>query len=276
MWLNEISIWSLLLISNRWRELFFFSCIILSVPYIQGEALQCSLHLYFQMLPLTSQPNSFSSPPLCLSLLCWHRVPIRSYPSHIWSFVFPIKGGIYGVHSYFLYFKPASGGLQMNEGVALVSARLSWDHLAHLIKHRGFNLVFWCTQKTTFTSAYTAGAPTCAGKHVFWPEIFITGRHVLFIFKLCFFNFLIFCCCCSQAQVFFPLFLKSWSRRRRSPPRPLGSARGSGVCRGINSGLSAFVAPALCSAQTRRSAGLRAAFCRWGDSFKWRWTVQRR
>lgn len=138
------------------------------------------------MLPLTSQPNSFSSPPLCLPLLCWHRVPIRSYPSHIWSFVFPIKGGIYGVHSYFLYFKPASGGLQMNEGVALVSARLSGDHLAHLIKHRGFNLVFWCTQKTTFTSAYTAGARTCAGKHVFWPKIFITGS---FIFKLYLFLF---------------------------------------------------------------------------------------
>lgn len=119
------------------------------------------------MLPLTSQPNSFSSPPLCLSLLCWHRVPIRSYPSYIWSFVFPIKGENYSVHSYFLYFKPASGGLQMNEGVAVVSARLSGDHLAHLIKHRGFNLVFWCTQKTTFTSAYTAGVRTCGDKHVF-------------------------------------------------------------------------------------------------------------
>lgn len=118
------------------------------------------------MLPFTSQPKSFSSPPLCLSLLCWHRVPIRSYPSHIWSFVFPIKGEIYSVHSYFLYFKPASGGLQMNEGVAVVSARLSGDHLAHLIKHRGFNLVFWCTQKTTFTSAYTTGMRMCAGKHV--------------------------------------------------------------------------------------------------------------
>lgn len=44
-------------------EEFFFSCIILSVPHIQGEVLQCSLHLYFQMLPLTSQPNSFYSPP---------------------------------------------------------------------------------------------------------------------------------------------------------------------------------------------------------------------
>lgn len=119
-----------------------FSCIILSVPHIQGEVLQCSLHLYFQMLSLTSQPNSFYSPPLCLSLLCWHRVPIHSEPSYIWSFVFPIKGEIYSVHSYFLYFKPAFGGLQMNEGVAVVSARLSWDHLAHLIKHRGFNLVF--------------------------------------------------------------------------------------------------------------------------------------
>lgn len=135
-----------------------FSCIILSVPRIQGEVLQWSLHLYFQMLSLTSQPNSFYSPPLCLSLLCWHRVPIHSEPPYIWSFVFPIKGEIYSVHSYFLYFKPAFGGLQMNEGVAVVSARLSWDHLAHLIKHRGFNLVFSfrCSQKTTSTSSSTA------------------------------------------------------------------------------------------------------------------------
>lgn len=132
----------------------FFSCIILSVPHIQGEVLQYSLHLYFQMLSLTSQPNSFYSPPLCLSLLCWHRVPIHSYPSYIWSFVFPIKGEIYSVHSYFLYFKPAFGGLQMNEGVEVVSARLSWDHLAHLIKHRSFNLAF-SFQKTTSTSSST-------------------------------------------------------------------------------------------------------------------------
>lgn len=58
----------------------------------------------------------------------------------------------------------------MNEGVAVVSARLSGDHLAHLIKHRRFNLVFRCTRKTTFTSPYTA-APACArtgtDKHVF-------------------------------------------------------------------------------------------------------------
>lgn len=173
------------------------------------------------MLPLTSQPNSFSSPPLCLSLLCWHRVPIRSYPSYIWSFVFPIKGENYSVHSYFLYFKPASGGLQMNEGVAVVSARLSGDHLAHLIKHRGFNLVFWCTQKTTFTSAYTADVnvahmwrQTC-----FWPKIVITGRHVQFISKLCFLF------CCSHAQVFFPVFMKTWSSRRRSPS-PFGVHEG--------------------------------------------------
>ena len=214
MWLNEISIWSLLLISNRWRELFFFffSCIILSVPYIQGEALQCSLHLYFQMLPLTSQPNSFSSPPLCLPLLCWHRVPIRSHPSHIWSFVFPIKREIYSVHSYFLYFKPASGGLQMNEGVAVVSARLSGDHLAHLIKHRGFNLVFWCTQKTTFTSAYTAGVRTCAGKHVFGQR----SSSQNFFFRR------------SQTQVFFPVFLKTWGCRWRSPS--FGAHEGRRAC----------------------------------------------
>ena len=132
----------------------FFSCIILSVPHIQGEVLQCSLHLYFQKLSLTSQPNSFYSPPLCLSPLCWHRVPIHSKPSYIWSFVFPIKGGIYSVHSYFLYFMPAFGGLQMNEGVEVVSARLSWDHLANLIKHRCFNLVF-SFQRTTSTSSST-------------------------------------------------------------------------------------------------------------------------
>lgn len=30
----------------------------------------------------------------------------------------------------------------MNEGVEVVSVRLSWDHLAHLIKHRSFNLAF--------------------------------------------------------------------------------------------------------------------------------------
>lgn len=197
---------------------FLFSCIILSVPYIQGEALQCSLHLYFQMLPLTSQPNSFSSPPLCLSLLCWHRVPIRSYPPHIWSFVFPIKGGIYSVHSYFLYFKPASGGLQMNEGVALVSVRLSGDHLAHLIKHRGFNLVFWCTQKTTFTSAYTAGVRTCAGKHVF-------GQRSLSLADM-WGSFQNFCfLCCRHTQVFFPGFLKTRSSRWQSPS-PLGVHEG--------------------------------------------------
>lgn len=45
----------------------------------------------------------------------------------------------------------------MNEGVEVVSARLSWDHLAHLIKHRGFNLVFSFRrfQKTTSTSSST-------------------------------------------------------------------------------------------------------------------------
>lgn len=143
--------------TNDGRAGEFFSCIILSVPHIQAEVLQCSLHLYFQMLFFTSQPNSFYSPPLCLSLLCWHRVPIHSEPSHIWSFVFPIKGEIYSIHSYFLYFKPAFGGLQMNEGVEVVSARVSWDHLAHLIKHRGFNLaLIFPIQKTTSTSSSSA------------------------------------------------------------------------------------------------------------------------
>ena len=102
-------------------------------------------------------PRLLYSPPLCLSLLCWHHVPIHSKPSYIWSFVFPIKEEIYSVHSYFLYFKPAFGGLQMNEGVEVVSARLSWDHLAHLIKHRSFNLVFSFRRspKTTSTSSST-------------------------------------------------------------------------------------------------------------------------
>lgn len=92
--------------------------------------------------------------------------PYVSYPSHIWSFVFPIKGEIYGVHSYFLYFKPPFGGLQMNEGVAVVSVCLSWDHLAHLIKHRSFNLVlsFQCTRKTTFT--WSSTVQLTAGKHM--------------------------------------------------------------------------------------------------------------
>lgn len=72
----------------------------------------------------------------------------------------------------------------MNEGVAVVSARLSGDHLAHLIKHRGFNLVFRCARKTTFTSTYTSRSVHVHKQTCFWPKFFITHRRALFRFKL--------------------------------------------------------------------------------------------
>lgn len=145
----------------------FFHVLFFLCGAIQGEALQCSSHLYFQMLPLTSQPNSFSSPPPPLpraTLLtpCTPRAPsLRG----IWSFVFPIKGEIYSVHSYFLYLEPPLPRFTNERGGcgARRLRRLSRDHLAHLIKHRGFNLApLVCRRapslKTTFTSSSMAGA----------------------------------------------------------------------------------------------------------------------
>lgn len=149
-------------VTGTFFHVLFFLCVA-----IQGEALQCSSHLYFQMLPLTSQPNSFSSPPPPLpraTLLtpCTPRAPsLRG----IWSFVFPIKGEIYSVHSYFLYLEPPLPRFTNERGGcgARRLRRLSRDHLAHLIKHRGFNLApLVCRRapslKTTFTSSSMAGA----------------------------------------------------------------------------------------------------------------------
>lgn len=146
----------------------FFHVLFFLCGATQGEALQCSSHLYFQMLPLTSQPNSFSSPPPPLpraTLLtpCTPRAPSLG---GIWSFVFPIKGEIYSVHSYFLYLEPPLPSFTNERGGcgARRLRRLSRDHLAHLIKHRGFNLApLVCRRpppppKTTFTSSSMAGA----------------------------------------------------------------------------------------------------------------------
>lgn len=124
----------------------FFHVLFFLCGAIQGETLQCSSHLYFQMLPLTSQPNSFSPPPpppplprATLLTPCTPRTPSLG---GIWSFVFPIKGEIYSAHSYFLYLDPPLPSFTNERGGcgARRLRRLSRDHLAHLIKHRGFNL----------------------------------------------------------------------------------------------------------------------------------------
>lgn len=79
----------------------------------------------------------------------------------------------------------------MNEGVEVSSARLSRDHLAHLIKHRSFNLPFSFrrSQRTTSTSSCTTRynrqqAHTHARTHTVDPGMFINDIQIQFSSKL--------------------------------------------------------------------------------------------
>lgn len=181
------------MISTQWRQIFFF---FFHVLFFLSHVFKVSwynaaLHLYFQML---LSHHSLIPSLLLLSALRYFADTVYPYtPSprtfdHLYS---QSRWKFTAVHSYFLYFKPAFGALQMNEGVEVVSACLSWDHLAHLIKHRRFNLAFSYRRalKTTSTSSSLADSrqthtqaqtPTCCRL-----KVFINDTEVNFCDSLC-------------------------------------------------------------------------------------------
>lgn len=147
----------------------FFSCIIPSLPHIQGEVLQCSLHLYFQILSLSHHSLIPSILLLSASRYFADTVYLYILSPRTFDHLYSQSRGEFTAHTPTSCI--SSRHLEVYKwmrGLRVVSVRLSWDHLAHLIKHRSFNLVLR-SQRTTSTVGYSSRTHTHACTDTYAP-----------------------------------------------------------------------------------------------------------